>query len=234
MLHSLLQSGNEYGYPPRRHSPPPDWDSYSPAKAAVLHGIKLAGWTFGTLALAYVGWVAGEATVHQHLSRETLTHLEQRHSQRAPQRRVRLPAPEFQLADLDIPRIGLAVMVSEGTDEGTLRLGAGHLPGSGVPGRVGNVVIAGHRDTFFRSLRQIRVGDTIDLTSPDGTYHYRVEWTRIVDPEDTQTLGPTSTPALTLVTCYPFRYVGSAPERFVVRAFLSAPHPGIQEKRFGS
>jgi len=114
-------------------------------------------------------------------------------------------------------------MVTEGTDDQVLRLGAGHLAGSGFPGKAGNVVIAGHRDTFFRSLRNVRVGDEIELTSPDGTYHYQVKWTRVVSPTDTQALDATPTPALTLVTCYPFSYIGSAPERFVVRASLTAP-----------
>ena len=95
------------------------------------------------------------------------------------------------LADLEIPRIGLSVMVAEGTDEEVLRLGAGHLSGSGLPGETGNVVIAAHRDTFFRSLRNVQVGDTIDLTSPQGTHHYRVDWTRVVAPAETKALDPT-------------------------------------------
>ena len=97
------------------------------------------------------------------------------------------------LADLEIPRIGLSVMVVEGTDEEVLLLrhGAGHLPGSGLPGETGNVVIAAHRDTFFRSLRNVQVGDTIDLTSPQGTHHYRVDWTRVVAPAETKALDPT-------------------------------------------
>ena len=122
------------------------------------------------------------------------------------------------MAALDSSRIGLSVMVLEGTDEHTLGLGAGHMPGSGVPGKVGNVVIAGHRDTFFRPLRGIRPGDSIELTSPEGTYQYRVNWTRVVAPNDTRLLKPTGQEVLTLVTCYPFSYIGSAPHRLVVRA----------------
>jgi sortase A len=140
-------------------------------------------------------------------------------------------------ADLEIPRIGLSVMVVEGTDEDVLGLGAGHLSGSGLPGGTGNVVIAAHRDTFFRSLRNIQVGDTIDLISPEETYHYQVDWTRVVASAETKALDPTPQAALTLVTCYPFSYIGSAPDRFVVRASMSEgerlPQPGPKREPTG-
>jgi sortase A len=119
---------------------------------------------------------------------------------------------------LEIPRLGLSVVVLEGGDHGTLRLGVGRLPNSSLPGEAGNVVLAGHRDTFFRSLREIRPGDEISLRTPQGTFPYTVEWMRVVNPADTSVLMPTAAPALTLVTCYPFYYVGSAPQRFIVRA----------------
>lgn len=86
------------------------------------------------------------------------------------------------------------------------------------PGETGNVVLGGHRDTFFRPLRGIRRGDRITVTTTTGKYRYRVDWTRVVNPEQTELLQPTPDPALTLVTCYPFRYVGAAPQRFIVRA----------------
>lgn len=132
------------------------------------------------------------------------------------------------LADLDIRRIGLSVVVVEGTDEHALRLAAGHLVGSGLPGESGNVVIAAHCDTFFASLRNVRVGDTIDLTSPEGTYHFRVDWTRIVEAIDSQALDPTPRPVLTLITCYPFSYLGSAPDCFVVRTSMSEGQHDLQ------
>ncbi|MBI4164380.1 MAG: class D sortase [Acidobacteria bacterium] len=122
------------------------------------------------------------------------------------------------LASLDSPRIGLSVMVLEGMDKRTLRVGAGHLPGSALPGQDGNVVIAGHRDTFFRPLRGIKVGDEINLTSPEGQYRYQILWSRVVPPNETQALEPTSDASLTLVTCYPFAFVGPAPNRLVIRA----------------
>jgi len=122
---------------------------------------------------------------------------------------------------LEIPRLGLSTIVLEGIEDGTLRRGAGHIPGTGLPtepGAVGNIGIAGHRDSFFRPLKNIGKNDIITLTTPEGTYRYRVEWTRIVAPEDTEVLDQGGAPELTLVTCYPFYYVGSAPQRFIVRA----------------
>jgi sortase A len=122
---------------------------------------------------------------------------------------------------LEIPRLGLSTIVLEGVEARTLRRGAGHIPGTGLPSRPGNVGIAGHRDSFFRPLKDIGKNDIITLTTPEGSYRYLVEWTRIVQPEDTEVLGDLGqpgVPALTLVTCYPFYYVGSAPKRFIVRA----------------
>ncbi|HEX3532170.1 MAG TPA: class D sortase [Thermoanaerobaculia bacterium] len=114
---------------------------------------------------------------------------------------------------LEIPRLGLSTIVLEGVEAGTLRRGAGHIPGTVV-----NIGIAGHRDSFFRPLRDIGKNDIITLTTPEATYRYQVEWTRIVAPEETEVLADGGTPELTLVTCYPFSYVGSAPQRFIVRA----------------
>ena len=120
---------------------------------------------------------------------------------------------------LTIPRVDVSAIVLEGIDNKTLRRGAGHIPATALPTEdEGNVGIAGHRDSFFRGLKDIRENDEIELTTLDGTYRYKVEWTRIVKPADVSVLEPTEEPALTLVTCYPFYYVGSAPKRFIVRA----------------
>jgi sortase A len=119
---------------------------------------------------------------------------------------------------LEIPRLGVHVMVIEGVDDGDLRLAAGHIPGTALPGEPGNVGIAAHRDTFFRPLRGIRLNDEISLETPQGVARYRVVSTRVVRPADTQVLDPTGHDALTLVTCFPFHYIGHAPERFIVRA----------------
>ena len=124
------------------------------------------------------------------------------------------------LAALSIPRIGLSVVVLQGSDEHTLRLGVGHIESTPLPGEAGNVGIAGHRDSFFRPLRNVQVGDDIMLETPAGNVHYRVSSYRIVSPNEVSVIHPTSDPVLTLVTCYPFYFVGAAPDRFVVRANL--------------
>ena len=119
---------------------------------------------------------------------------------------------------LEIPRLHVSVVVLEGADDRTLDRGVGRISQTAEAGADGNVGLAGHRDTFFRPLRSIRQGDRITLTTPEGRYHYAVDWTRVVRPDAIEVLEPTAEHALTLVTCYPFSYIGSAPERFVVRA----------------
>jgi sortase A len=126
------------------------------------------------------------------------------------------------LAELSIPRIGLSVVVLQGSDEHTLRQGVGHIESTPLPGESGNVGLAGHRDSFFRPLRNVQVGDDIMLETPAGNVHYRVSSYRIVSPSEVSVIHPTSDPVLTLVTCYPFYFVGAAPDRFVVRANLVA------------
>jgi sortase A len=122
------------------------------------------------------------------------------------------------LARIEISSIGLAAMIMEGVDGRTLRHAVGHIPGTPLPGQQGNVAIAGHRDTFFRGLRNIRKDDEITLTTLNGTYRYRVDSTRVVAPEHTEVLDDSGEAILTLVTCYPFYFVGSAPKRFIVHA----------------
>jgi sortase A len=137
------------------------------------------------------------------------------------------PAKRSVIGRLEIPRLNLAVMVREGADEGTLSRAVGHIPGTALPGNVGNVGLAGHRDTFFRALRNIRDDDTIELQTTAGTYRYIVKSTRIVTPRDVSVLEASGGATLTLVTCYPFYYVGSAPQRFIVRAALMHEAPGM-------
>jgi sortase A len=109
-------------------------------------------------------------------------------------------------------------MIMEGTDGRTLRHAVGHIPGTALPGQQGNVALAGHRDTFFRGLRNINKDDEITLTTLHGSYRYRVDSTQVVEPRDTEVLDATTDNILTLVTCYPFYFVGPAPKRFIVRA----------------
>jgi sortase A len=131
------------------------------------------------------------------------------------------PASGSLLGRLEIPRLNVSAIVRAGSDARTLRLAIGHIGGTALPGEHGNVGLAAHRDTFFRRLGEIRVDDEVRLVTPDGTFMYRVEGTRVVEPQDVWVLDQTTDPALTLITCYPFRYIGSAPQRFVVRAQLT-------------
>jgi sortase A len=119
---------------------------------------------------------------------------------------------------LEIPRLGLSVIVIEGEDQTTLRRAAGHVPGTPLPGQLGNVGVTAHRDTFFRPLRNIQRNDMITLTTLQGEYRYRVVSTRVVSPDDFAVLDSTGGEFLTLVTCHPFYFVGPAPNRFIVRA----------------
>lgn len=122
------------------------------------------------------------------------------------------------LAILRIPKIDLEVAVLAGTSELVLNRGVGHIDGTPLPGGGGNVGIAGHRDGYFRGLKDIAVGDAIELETLAGTERYAITELHIVDPADVWVLAPTEVPAITLVTCYPFYFVGSAPQRFIVRA----------------
>lgn len=119
---------------------------------------------------------------------------------------------------LEIPRLNFSVMVLEGDDTATLARAVGHIPGTAYPWQSGNAVMAGHRDTFFRPLENLRHGDDIRMTTLRGTFNYRVTSTEVVEPTDVSVLEPTRVPSLTLVTCYPFVYVGRAPQRFIIHA----------------
>jgi sortase A len=119
---------------------------------------------------------------------------------------------------LEIPRLGVSVILLEGTDDETLRFGVGHIKQTALPGETGNVGVAGHRDTFFRALRNTRKGDEIRIMTLKGYFEYRVQSMEIVNPRDTWVLNASSSPSLTLVTCYPFYFIGSAPKRFIVQS----------------
>ncbi len=119
---------------------------------------------------------------------------------------------------IEVARVGLSAMVVEGTDSATLRRAAGHIRGTAEPGRPGNIGIAAHRDTFFRPLRNIRVNDVVTLTTLKGEYRYRVVSKRVVSPDEVSVLKSSDREILTLVSCYPFYFVGPASNRFIVRA----------------
>lgn len=138
-------------------------------------------------------------------------------------------APRSLVGRIDVPRLKLSAMAREGVDVRTLRGSVGHVPGTALPGATGNAAFAAHRDTFFAALKGIRKGDAVLVTTPDGVHRYAVTGTRIVDPTEVSVLAPTQGSILTLVTCYPFDYIGSAPKRFVVQAALEpAASPGAE------
>ena len=183
----------------------------------------------GLALLAWCAYVVLDARIFQQAEDSRLDGLlrvSQETSPRTPQnpsltaRPARLPlAPATGLIGrLDISRLGLSVIVIEGVRAATLRRAVGHIPGTALPGQPGNVGISGHRDTFFRPLRNIRCDDVVTLTTLLGEFRYRVVSTSIVRPDNIAVLAPTENQILTLVTCYPFYFVGPAPSRFIVRA----------------
>jgi sortase A len=132
---------------------------------------------------------------------------------------------------VDIPRLKLSAAVAEGDDDKTLRKAIGHLPETPLPWhRRGNVAIAAHRDGLFRRLEHVRVNDEIRVVTRFGEYYYRVKRTRIVDPADTWVIAHTPTPTITLITCYPFSFVGNAPQRFIVQAELDVTGSALSGK----
>ena len=164
----------------------------------------------------WVGVVSLQATRYQH-------------EQRAALERMRIAAPAVMndsvplpsgslIGSLDIPRIRLSAMIAEGDDDATLNIAIGHLSDTPLPWHEGNSALAGHRDTFFRPLEHIRVGDELRVSTVRGDFRYQVRETLVVGPDDVWVLDPTDRPTLTLITCYPFNYVGKAPRRFIVRA----------------
>ncbi len=129
------------------------------------------------------------------------------------------------LGRIEVPRLELSAVIAEGVDKRTLLRAVGHLPGSPLPGQPGNVALAGHRDTFFRPLRNACLDDRIRITTPIGSFEYVVESIEVVSPKRTEVLENSGVPKLTLITCYPFDFVGAAPWRWVVIARQVVPPP---------
>jgi sortase A len=174
--------------------------------------------------LGYCGWALTDTWLfQQRASRQFERLLDQRHTDSAA---VTVPTslqgPPAAVAGLigriEISHLGLSAIVMEGDSGRTLRRAVGHIPGTSLPGQIGNMVLTGHRDTFFRPLRNIRENDIILVTTLQGEYLYRVLSTRIVAPDNVAVLNGGHGEILTLVTCYPFYFVGAAPDRFIVRA----------------
>lgn len=165
----------------------------------------------GAAMLGYCGFVWIDALVFDHLEQ-----------QRSMATSIAAPSPRLANPDsigrLEIPRLGVSAAVLEGTSGKTLRRAVGHIAGTGLPGRPGNVGIAGHRDTFFLPLRNIRRNDIILINTVNGEFRYEVLSTRVVSPSQVEVLDAGKNEILTLVTCFPFYGIGSAPNRFIVRA----------------
>ncbi|HLF55551.1 MAG TPA: class D sortase [Thermoanaerobaculia bacterium] len=172
----------------------------------------------GVVCLAAAGGMVGYARVNDWLGATELAELTAAEPARAAGAAMPRPRDGVLLGRLDIPRHGLEVLVREGVAEATLLKGAGHVPWTRLPGEEGNVVLIAHRDLHFRPLRAIEKGDLIWLNSLEQVQLYSVVETRIVEPEDRSLLAPGGENRLTLVTCYPFSYIGPAPLRFIVRA----------------
>lgn len=165
----------------------------------------------GILSLGYAGFVFADAHTYQVLEMKKFKEA------------GRLTEPHTLvegdvIGEIQVPRLGFNAMVVQGESNASLRRAVGHLTKSALPGAQGNVTLAGHRDTFFRPLRNIRLGDEIEFKAPEHSFKYVVESIEVVAPTDIQVLAATKGHELTLITCFPFYYVGPAPKRFVVRA----------------
>jgi sortase A len=172
---------------------------------------------FAFVAFAYCAYVMTESRIFQRDEDRNLERLAVAHQTAVIDTSPGLE-PGGLIGRISVTRLGVSVIVMEGTDGQTLRRAAGHISGTALPGEQGNVGIAAHRDTFFRPLRGIRKDDVITITTSRGNYRYRVVSTRVVDPDDISVLNSDGSGVLTLVTCYPFNFIGSAPNRFIVRA----------------
>jgi sortase A len=178
----------------------------------------------GALTLGYCGFVFLDAKVYEvhetRLFQQQLSNYEAAVNGQARVHQVALhPEAGKPLGKIELTRVGVTAMILEGTDDRTLRRAVGHISGTAMPGQPGNVAIAGHRDTFFRALRNVQQGDEITLITLAGEDRYRVDSISVVGQDDTRVLNNSGGDTLTLVTCYPFYYVGPAPRRLIVRAW---------------
>ncbi len=186
----------------------------------MLRWSQRALFTCGMFLLSYCACLLLDAWMFQRQQRSELERAFQTQRQASsPVLKTALPSAQAGLiGSIEIPRLDVSVIVVEGTTPRLLRRAAGHIAGTALPGSPGNVGVSAHRDSFFRPLRNIRKNDIITFRTILGTYRYRVVSTRIVAPENVTVLDSGIKQVLTLVTCYPFYFVGAAPDRFIVRA----------------
>jgi sortase A len=200
----------------------------------ILKWTQRALFACGILLLGYCGFALVDAWVFQRRASQNLDR--QLRAQRADnQGRPRSPsatspgarsaalAAESLVGRIKIPRLRLSVVVIEGVTKTALRRAVGHIPGTALPGEAGNVGVAGHRDTFFRPLKDLRIKDEIQFSTLKGDFKYEVESLRVVRPDNVGVLARSNENVLTMVTCYPFYYVGPAPQRWIVRARQVSP-----------
>ena len=183
----------------------------------ILMWTQRALFVCGVLLLGYCGYALADAWMYQRRESRDLDRL-LRDRQRAERERPPAIAADGLIGRIEIPRLLLSVIVAEGIDKTTLRRAVGHIPGTALPGQPGNVGLAGHRDTFFRPLKDLRIKDEVQISTLRGNFTYEVESLRVVEPENVGVLAQSAKNVLTLVTCYPFYYFGPAPQRWIVRA----------------
>ena len=186
---------------------------------------------FSVLALGYATYVTIDARAYQRTEERRFEQARAVHaaaarlaSAAAPPAFVpRVPIDGESIGEIVIERLGIHAVIAQGDSDAILARAVGHLPATALPGGIGNVVLAAHRDTFFRPLNDVEVGDTISVKTYRGDFGYVVESTEVVKPTDVGVLAPTGGQTLTLITCFPFYYVGAAPNRFIVvaRAIVS-------------
>ena len=185
--------------------------------ALLALGLALAGWPLAVYAESeYVQWSAGNAFHGEGGPAKPPTETIVPSAVAKPNSaKLKSGTP---LGKLSIARLGISYVLLEGTDARTLDKSIGHVESTSLPGETGNIGVAGHRNTHFRKLEWVRRGDVITILTKTDEYRYGVEWVKLFTPSDLEVLDPSHGPAVTLITCFPFEYVGSAPQRFIVRA----------------
>jgi len=193
----------------------------------ILTWLERALWTAGCCALGYYVFASIDASLKQRQLaqsfEESRTHVgvpaqATLNNSTADLQKAPTQSGSRLVGRLEIPNLNLSSVILEGVGSQTLRVGLGHVPGTSMPGQPGNVVIAGHRDTFFRPLRKMKICDELSIDTTTHTYYYQVRSVEIVDPHNVNALRFHNRDELTLITCYPFSYIGPAPKRFVVHA----------------
>jgi sortase A len=187
----------------------------------ILNGAQRALFGCAVLLLGYCGFVVVDAWIFQMRASRDLDRLLS--AQRAASQSAPAAAMDGLIGRIEIPRLLFSVVVVDGIGKTTLRRGFGHIPGTALPGQPGNMGLTGHRDTFFRPLKDLRIKDEVQLETLQGSFKYEVESLRVVEPDNVGVLAPSDENVLTMVTCYPFYYVGPAPQRWIVRARQVSP-----------